>query len=241
MHKLKEAAIHKKKDGFRELRIHDVTGYRLSRNVSQSSAVHLGRIRTLSSVSSRPAKLLTFSLQPGRVKRCSSLLLESACMVLGLLTTSFLSIVCFVVSVYLGFTIDASTNVQGHILFGLVATFLVTLAQSMTMFYFIGTGKQVKDLVISHSIAEGFVQRTKVFKAKVFPPALWAMLFTMATMILGGGVHTKVIPSWIHLVLAALALFFNIQAFAREVRYMIEHSVLMQELEKRLESATPAK
>jgi hypothetical protein len=131
--------------------------------------------------------------------------------------------------------------VQGHVLFGLFATFLVTLAQSMTMFYFIGTGKHVKDLVISHSITEGFVQRTKVFKARVFPPALWAMVFTMATMILGGGVHTKLIPSWVHLILAAIALFFNIQAFFREAKYMIEHNVLMQELEKRLQSTSLAK
>jgi hypothetical protein len=161
-------------------------------------------------------------------------------MVIGLLTTSLLSIICFGVSVYYGFFMDGRANLQQHILFGLFATFLVTLAQSMTMFYFIGTGKQVKDLVINHSITEGFVQRTKVFKARVFPPALWAMIFTMATMILGGGVHTKVIPSWVHLLLSLTALFFNIQAFFREARYMIEHSVLMQELEKRLQSASPA-
>jgi len=159
-------------------------------------------------------------------------------MVLGLLTTSFLSIVCFAISVYLGFALDGRANLQQHILFGLFATFLVTLSQSMTMFYFIGTGKHVKDLVISHSITEGFVQRTKVFKARVFPPALWAMLFTMATMILGGGVHTKMIPSWVHLTLAAVALLFNLQAFFREAKYMIEHNVLMQELERRLQSTT---
>src|SRR6185503_7255817 len=133
-------------------------------------------------------------------------------MVLGLLTTSLLSIICFVISIYLGFT----KNMGPRVNFGLFTTFLVTLAQSMTMFYFIGTGKQVKDLVISHSITEGFVQRTKVFKAKFFPPALWAMLFTMATFIIGGGVHVKLIPSQVHLALAAAALFFNLQAFVRE-------------------------
>jgi hypothetical protein len=162
-------------------------------------------------------------------------------MVLGLLTTTFLSIVCFAVSVFFGFTMEDRTELQLHILFGVFATFLVTLAQSMTMFYFIGTGKQVKDLVISHSITEGFVQRTKVFKARVFPPSLWAIVFTMATMILGGGVHTKVIPSWVHLGLSLAALFFNIQAFLREGKYMIEHNVLMQELEKRLQSTSPVK
>jgi hypothetical protein len=161
-------------------------------------------------------------------------------MVLGLLTGSLLSIVCFVISVYLGFTMDP-TNVQQHVLFGLFATFLVTLSQSMTMFYFIGTGKQVKDIVVDHSIVEGFVQRTKVFKAKFFPPAIWAMLFTMATMILGGGVHTRLIPSWVHLLLAAAALYFNLVAFFRGAKYMIEHNMLMIELEKRLQSATNQK
>ena len=159
-------------------------------------------------------------------------------MVLGLLTTSLLSIVCFAISVYFGFA--SHGPVRQHVLFGLYATFLVTLAQSMTMFYFIGTGKQVKDLVLGHSITEGFVQRTKVFKARVFPPALWAMLFTMATMILGGGVHTKLIPAWVHLALACAAFFFNVQAFFREAKYMVEHNLLMQELDKRLQSTPSA-
>src|SRR5688572_9109409 len=144
-------------------------------------------------------------------------------MVIGLLTTTLLSIICFGISVYLGFTMDGRANLQQHILFGLFATFLVTLTQSMTMFYFIGTGKQVKDLVISHSITEGFDERTKVFKARVFPAALWPMLFTMAAMILDGGVRTQVIPSCVHLGLAILTLFFNIQAFRREAKYMVEH------------------
>ena len=161
-------------------------------------------------------------------------------MVLGLLTTSLLSIISFVISVYLGFTMDGA-HVRQHVLFGSFATFLVTLAQNMTMFYFIDTGKQVKDLVIDHSITEGFVQRTKVFKAKVFPPATWAMLFTMATFILGGGVHTKIIPAWVHLLLASAAFFFNVQAFFREAKYMIEHNMLWLELEKRLQSTPSSK
>ena len=155
-------------------------------------------------------------------------------MVLGLLTTSFLGIVCFIAAIIIGFTVDAGAGMQRHFLFGFFTTFLVTLAQSMTMFYFIGTGKQVKDLVAGGPMAQEFNQRTKLFKAKFFPPALWAMLFTMATMIIGGGVHTRVIPPLVHTSLAAVALYFNVVAFWRGAKYMIEHSVLMEELEKRL-------
>jgi hypothetical protein len=128
-----------------------------------------------------------------------------------------------------------------HFLFGFFATFLVTLAQSMTMFYFIGTGKQVRELVANHPSGTDFVRRTKVFKAKVFPSALWAMLFTMATMILGGGVDTRVIPTFIHTLLAAAALYFNVTAVWKEARYMIEHNMLMEEIDRLLPSTGPTK
>jgi hypothetical protein len=114
-------------------------------------------------------------------------------MVLALLTASLVSIICFIATMLMGFTMMGGGLGQ-HFLFGFFTTFLVTLTQSMTMFYFIGTGKQVKDLVSSRPEGPDLIRRTKVFKARVFPPATWAMLFTMATMILGGGVHTR--TSW---------------------------------------------
>src|SRR5437016_707580 len=155
-------------------------------------------------------------------------------MVLGLLTASLVSIVCFIITVFMGFMMVGRTGLGQHFLFGFFATFLVTLAQSMTMFYFIGTGKQVKDLVANQPSGNEFIRRTKVFKARVFPPALWAMLFTMATMILGGGVHTHLIPPWVHLTLAAIAIYYNVVALWRDAKYMIEHNMLMEELERTL-------
>ena len=129
------------------------------------------------------------------------------------------------------------TTLPQHVLFGLFTTFMVTLSQSMTMFYFIGTGKQVKDLVASLPTGPQLVQRTKVFKAKVFPPALWAMLFTMATMIVGGGVHTKVswTPPLLHAALAVVSLYFNIVAFWKEAKYMMENNLVLEEVDRLLQ------
>ena len=157
-------------------------------------------------------------------------------MVLALLTSALVSIVCVIVTLLMGFTVIKTTLAQ-HVLFGFFTTFLVTLTQSMTMFYFIGTGKQVKDLVASLPAGPQLVQRTKVFKAKVFPPALWAMLFTMATMIIGGGVHTHVAwtPPLLHTLLAAASLYFNVVAFWKEAKYMIENNMLLQEVDRLLQ------
>ena len=152
-------------------------------------------------------------------------------MVLALLTASLVSIVCFLITVFMGFTIVGRAGLSQHFLFGFFTTFLVTLAQSMTMFYFIGTGKQVKDLLANHPAAGDFIQRTKRFKAKVFPPATWAILLTMATLILGGGVDTRVLPPFVHTALAAASLYFNLNAFWKEAKYMIEHNKLMVELD----------
>src|SRR5881396_3260678 len=156
-------------------------------------------------------------------------------MVLALLTSALVSIVCFIITLLMGFMVVKTTLAQ-HVLFGFFTTFLVTLTQSMTMFYFIGTGKQVKDLVASLPGGPEFVQRTKVFKLKVFPPALWAMLFTMATMIIGGGVHTRVAwtPPLLHAALAAVSLYFNLVAFWKEGKYMIENNLLMEEVDRLL-------
>ena len=161
-------------------------------------------------------------------------------MVLALLTTSFVSIVCFVITVVTGFTMQGRTGLSQHFLFGFFTTFLVALAQSMTMFYFIGTGKQVKDLVASYPAGQELIQRTKRFKAKVFPPATWAILFTMAAMILGGGVDTRVVPAFVHTLLAIAALYYNLVAFWREAKYMIEHNMLMEEVDRLLQATPPS-
>jgi hypothetical protein len=157
-------------------------------------------------------------------------------MVLALLTSALVSIVCFIVTLLMGFMVVKTTLAQ-HVLFGFFTTFLVTLTQSMTMFYFIVTGKQVKDLVANLPSGPQFVQRTRVFKAKVFPPSLWAMLFTMATMIIGGGVHTRVAwtPPLLHALLAAISLYYNIVAFWQEAKYMLEQNMLMEELDHLLQ------
>jgi len=158
-------------------------------------------------------------------------------MVLALLTVSFVSIVCFIISAVMGFMIADRSGISQHFLFGFFTTFMVALAQSMTMFYFIGTGKQVKELIVNHPAGQEFIQRTKRFKARVFPPATWAILFTMATMILGGGVDTRVVPAFVHTILAAVSLYYNLVAFWREAKYMIEHNMLMEELDRLLQAA----
>jgi hypothetical protein len=151
-------------------------------------------------------------------------------MVLALLTSSLMGIAGLTVTVYMGFAMEGRVGLQQHFLFALFATFVAILAQCMSMFYFIGTAKQVKDLIGTHPQSADFIRRTRRFKSRVFPPATLAIVFTMAAWIVGGGVDTRVLPVWIHTTLALLALLTNIYAFIRELRYMARNNILLDEV-----------
>ena len=151
-------------------------------------------------------------------------------MALALLTSSLMGFVSLVITMFLGFAIDSRPEVNQHFLFALFTTFVAVLAQCMSIFYFIGTAKQVKDLMADHPDRNAFIARTKRFKSRVFRPALFAILFTMTVFIIGGGVDTQVIPVWIHTTLAVLALLTNLYALLREFQYMAQNNVLLDEV-----------
>lgn len=155
-------------------------------------------------------------------------------MVLALLTSSLLGIVALGITAYLGFSVQAGVGLADHFLFALFATFVAVLAQCMSMFYFIGTGKQVKDLLGTHPEAGRFIQETREFKSRVFGPATLAMAATMAAFIVGGGADTRVVPVWVHTVLALLAIATNVFAFLREFRCMSRNNALLDEVAVRV-------
>jgi hypothetical protein len=151
-------------------------------------------------------------------------------MALALLTSSLMGLVSLAITIFLGFAIDTRPEVNQHFLFALFTTFVAVLAQCMSIFYFIGTAKQVKDLMAEHPEKNNFITRTRQFKSRVFPPACYAILFTMAVFIIGAGVDTRAVPVWIHTILAMLALGTNLYALAREFQYMAQNNILLDEV-----------
>ncbi len=72
------------------------------------------------------------------------------------------------------------------------------------------------------------MQRTRAFKSKVFPAAMWAMTAIMVTFIMGGGVASRKTPLWLHDALAALSIFMYARAYWIQIRAMDENSSLME-------------
>ncbi len=106
-----------------------------------------------------------------------------------------------------------------HFLLGL-ATAIITLAVHCLIFiYFLGTGRWVKEVGIAYDLPDAPLPRlTRELKRAAFPPALFAMLVTIATVGAGAGADTKTWPWQVHLGLAVLAIAVNLWAFPIEYR-----------------------
>jgi hypothetical protein len=142
----------------------------------------------------------------------------------ALLISTLLTIAGLIATVVMGFR--ATPVHQGdHILTALVTVVIGLFSQSMTMFFFIGTGKELKEA--SNQNAD-VVQRTKDFKSRVFPAAMWAMTAIMVTFITGGGVGLGKTPVWLHDALSALSIFMYARAYWIQIKAMNENATLME-------------
>ncbi len=141
-----------------------------------------------------------------------------------LLITTLLSIAGLIATGIMGFT-AAPGHVATHIFFALATVVVGLFSQSMTMFFFIGTGKEIKEKADNDAEV---VRRTKSFKARVFPAATYAMLVLMVTFIMGGGVSSGKTPRWLHLALSIASVVMYARAYWIELRAMDENARLME-------------
>jgi hypothetical protein len=142
----------------------------------------------------------------------------------ALLITTLVTIAGLIATIVMGFRANPA-QVADHIVIALVTVVAGLFSQSMTMFFFIGTGKELKE---KSSQDAAVVERTKAFKAKVFPTAMYAMAVLMITFITGGGVATGRTPLWLHNALAAASVLMYVRAYVVQIRAMNENAGLME-------------
>ncbi|HEX8170117.1 MAG TPA: hypothetical protein VF824_06225 [Thermoanaerobaculia bacterium] len=142
----------------------------------------------------------------------------------ALLISTLLSIAGLIATIVMG--LNASpVHAANHILIALVTVIVGLFSQTMTMFFFIGTGKELKEKSEQDPLV---VQQTRAFKSRVFPAAMWAITAIMVTFIMGGGVALGKTPRWLHDALAAVSLLLFARAYWIEIRAMTENAALME-------------
>lgn len=144
-----------------------------------------------------------------------------------LLITTLLTIAGLIATIVMGFLASPAHAAQ-HILFALTTVIAGLFSQSMTMFFFIGTGKEIKDKVKGAAEEGDVVKRTRHFKSRVFPTAMYAMAAIMVTFIMGGGVASGKTPRWLHDILAFGSLVLYARAYWVQLHAMTDNATLME-------------
>ncbi len=153
--------------------------------------------------------------------------------ILGFLFLASLVVLAFIT--WEGYRTSAGTLTAGaHIRFALFGIVVVLFTHTMTLFYFVGTGSRIKRVVGQYTLPPALVDRTRRFKARLFPWLTFTPLVTMAAFIIGGGAHTRVIPGWMHGVLALLALGMNLVTAALAVMCISDNIALIEEIDAAL-------
>jgi hypothetical protein len=144
-----------------------------------------------------------------------------------LLISTLLTIAGLIATSIAGF-MATPTRVAQHIMFALVTVVLGLFSQSMTLFFFIGTGKQLKDKV-KDTIHDADVRRaTRALTMKVSPAATYAMFILMITFITGGGVASGKTPRWLHDALVIASIVMYARAYWIEIHAMTASADMME-------------
>ena len=145
-----------------------------------------------------------------------------------LLITTLLSIAGLIATSVFGFVASPGNYAQ-HIFLALGTVVIALFSQSMTMFFFIGTGKQIKDKVKGGPHEAGVKSATRAMAMRVSPAATYAMAMIMVTFIMGGGVSTGKTPRWLHLTEVILTIVLFARAYWIEIHAMEQNAQLMDE------------
>jgi cytochrome b561 len=118
-----------------------------------------------------------------------------------------------------------------HFLFGLFTAVGTLMTHCLIFTYFLGTGRWVKEVTLAYDLPdEPWHKRTRELKRRTFPPALAAMLVTIATAAAGAGAQLRSWPWQLHLTLGIVTLAVNYWAFRLEYRNVSVNARTLEEV-----------
>lgn len=135
-----------------------------------------------------------------------------------------------------------------HFSLGVTTGVFTCFTHSLIFIQLIGSGKGIKEAVEAYSIPDdpetGYIRRTKKFKSKAFPYAMFVPMITIAAAWLGAWHATNrwAAPEWRpashqwHMWIAWIAVMINLYAFWKEYQVIAENTAMIRELNELIQS-----
>ncbi len=102
---------------------------------------------------------------------------------------------------------------QNHITLDLLVSIIFIAAQTLVMFFFVGTGVNVKDYVVNNDTADkNFYTEMLAIKRQLYPPTMMVTILFMAMVIVDGAFFLEKVSEWWFHVLYVLTVYYYLKA-----------------------------
>ena len=108
------------------------------------------------------------------------------------------------------------------------------------MFYFIGSGKTLKEAVIANNLSQSYIEKTKRFKMVTSPLQTYTMVLAVVLACLGGAAQVGKVNPLFHEITAWLTLILHIWTCVQTVRFMIANQLLGNEAVQEISKKQPS-
>lgn len=148
-------------------------------------------------------------------------------MVLAIFTLILVSTVSYIVTMVYGYlAVSDSSYASIHMAIGLPAALITILTHCIAMFYFIGTGKTLKEAVAEHNLSSTYNEQSRKIKMVTSPLQTFTPLAVVLMVCLGGASSVGKAPILYHHILVWVALALHLWTSFQTVRYTIENQLL---------------
>lgn len=119
-----------------------------------------------------------------------------------------------------------------HVIFGVIASLLALFGTVITMFYFIGTGKSVKEGVQEWDLDERYYEMVLKYKKKYFPTMTLSLLVYIALPGVGAAVTTDTVSPGLHGLVAYLTVLTHAFICYQGWHYIFENDRLVATVDR---------
>ena len=153
----------------------------------------------------------------------------------ALLSSIWTSVAFYLVTVLSGLHFWGNDSfLRSHVASALTATVLLLFAHTMVMFYFIGTGKKIKEFTAEWDQAaqNGVRQKILLQKRKLFPHMTLICLLIVVVFVLGGALSANLISKNTHGWFALSVFVYTIHVSVLETIHIFKNIDLIEEVNR---------